>query len=80
MDNQKDQKLQLAELEILVTALVRTCVNTDQLKSAFKGHVDKMLDSLESSPPGKHSEYSNEERLEISANTSEFIQLQLRPQ
>ncbi|MFM0407469.1 hypothetical protein [Paraburkholderia dipogonis] len=78
MDGQKQQKLQVAELEILVTALIRTCVNTPELRTAFQKDVADQLDALESSPPGKHAEFNNEERLEISANTGEFIQLLLR--
>lgn len=74
MDNQtKEQKLQIAVLETLVGALIRTVIKSPELKQEFKAHLEGLIDSVESSPPGEHAEYSNEERMEISARTTEYI-------
>jgi uncharacterized coiled-coil protein SlyX len=73
LDSQtKELKLQIAVLETLVGALIRTVVKTPDLKDELKEHLDDLIDSVENSPPGSLAEYSNEERLEISARIVEY--------
>ncbi|KWC82748.1 hypothetical protein [Burkholderia cepacia] len=72
------EKEQIASLEILVTALIRTLNMSPDFAATFRHHVDELLDAFESSPQDRHSQYSNQERINVSAETSTLINLQLR--
>lgn len=73
----QQQKRQIAELEVIVDALLQVLVTTTPLRLELKDKTAGLLESLESSPPGRLSEYSNEDRVEISANVSEYLDFKL---
>jgi uncharacterized membrane protein len=75
MNDQSETRIQLAVVENVLAALTRTLLSSHQDKAVFCQEIAQKADAIESSPPGRFAEYTNEEREEISARLSNFTML-----